>query len=528
MSWASLSTEIQWLILDHLRDSKCRQYEPPARRRARRETTGISQAAYASVCREWNDFFEKANFEKLILHQDDILMLSQIVPRCGALVRWIWLRIELPSYDCSLCNQPESVEEDKINKCLFTDAIWGLFEILSQLNDRHHPGITLELSAHSPSLVDHYAQELGCMINDTAWHTLGGIQSPRSLNDRFHRWWFGQRRRITDAAALRMVGHPQGLRFDLRAPAVKRMDKTLPRVRAVKALVVRGQCYRHFSVSKALDPIIRNLTQLRDLSYECWEGYDTAEIKGRHIRLRENKILLSETLRYRRSLRRICLYEGTSRCNEDHLRPSLTWNRSAIGFGSDLAKASRNLNELYVNDLAEADDFFRPFWGTDLQKRATRQMVWRNLRRISLFAELVPPLSYDGRIQAAGHAACRMPQLQLMELWYCNGQYQCVFTYNISQHAHDTHKLELRSSWGAHLTPATVQVWRSAVCGRGPGMELEVRGQGEVYFLPRGHDLMCALVLRGDALTETSRRQILGQHGHTGLGKGSRQMKADY
>ncbi|KAL6876804.1 hypothetical protein J3F83DRAFT_421770 [Trichoderma novae-zelandiae] len=515
MSWASLSTEIQCLILDHLRDFKCRQYEPPARRRVRREMSGISQAAYASVCREWSNFFERANFERLILHQHDITTLGEVVPRCGALIRWIWLRIELPSYDCSLCDQPESVEEDKVNKFLFTDAVWALFGILSQLNESHHPGMTLELSAHSPSLVDHYAQELGCMINDTAWHTLGGIQSPQSLNDRYHRWWSGQRRRITDAAALRMAGHPQGLRFDMRAPVVKRMNKTLPRVRAVKALVIRGQCYRHLSIPKALDPIIRNLTQLRDLSYECWKGFDTAEIKGRHIRYYENDSLFFDTLKYRRSLRKISIYEGTSRCNENHLRPRLTWRHAAVDFGSALAKASRNLDELYVNDIVEAGDFFRPFWGHDFRERVTRRILWRNLKRISLFAELVPPVSYEGRIQAAGRAACKMPQLQFMELWYCDGHYQCYFSFESSQDARDSHKLELRSSWGGHLSPATVQAWREAVCGRGPAMELDVRGQGVIFDLPKGRDLMCALVLRGAALTNTSRRQILGQHGHS-------------
>ncbi|KAL7821736.1 hypothetical protein V8C26DRAFT_390814, partial [Trichoderma gracile] len=417
MSWSSLSTEIQWLILDHLRASKCRQYEPPSRHRWGRITTGISQAAYPSVCRDWRDFFEETNFEKLILHQDDIPMLGEVVPRCGALIRWIWLRIELPAYDCRLCDQPESTEENRVNKYIFTDAIWGLFDILSQLNNDHHPGITLELSAHSPSLVDHYAKELGCMINDTAWHTLGGIQRPRPPSDIRHRWRRGQRKGLPNAAALRMVGHPEGLRFDLRAPVPKRMNKTLPRVRAVKGLVIRGQCYRHLSISKALDPIIKNLTQLRELSYECWKGYNTADMNQRGIRVRENEILLSETLRYRQSLRKISIYEGTSRCNRKYLHPYYTWGCATLGFGSDLAKASRNLEELYVNDLAEADDFFRPFWGTNFQKRTTRQMVWRSLKRISLFAQLVPPDLFEERIQAAGHAACRMPQLQFMELW---------------------------------------------------------------------------------------------------------------
>ncbi len=68
------------------------------------------------------------------------------------------------------------------------------------------------------------------------------------------------------------------------------MSKALPKVRAVTAMVIRGQCYRHFSVSKALDPIIRNLTQLRHLSYECWKGFNTAKISGRRIRMNENYV----------------------------------------------------------------------------------------------------------------------------------------------------------------------------------------------------------------------------------------------
>lgn len=515
MSWQSLPTAARWLILDNLRDSKCRQYESPEQRQERRERGGTSQAAYASVCREWNSFVEEANFEKLILHQDDIPMLGRVVPRCGTFIRWIWLRIELPSYDCSLCDDPESVEEDQVNKFIFTDAVWALFGILSQLNKSDHPGITLELSAHSTSIADHYAQELGCMINDTAWHTLGPLQSPRALNDRYHRWWFGQRRRITDGAALRLVGHPKGLRFDMRAPVARSMRKTLPKVKVVTALVIRGQCYRHFSVRKTLDPIIRNLTRLRDISYECWKGDDTAEFEGGRIRYNEKHHLLSKTFKHRRTLRKISMYEGTSRCNRSHLDPRWTWEQPAKGASSALAKASRNLDELYVNDIVEAGDFFQAFSDLDFLGRGARGIRWKNLKRISLFGKLVPSDLYKDRIRAAGIAARKMPQLQFMELWYCDGQHQCIFTYESPQDAQDTHKLGLRSSWGGRLDSATIQTWRGAVQNRGPAVGFEVRGQGKIFKLPKGRDLMCALMLRGDVLTKTSRRQISGQHGYS-------------
>ena len=516
MSWQRLPTEVRWLILDNLRDFKCRQYESPERRRKRREAGGPSQAAYASVCREWRRFFEEANFEKLILHQDDIPMLASVVPRCGGLLRWIWLRIELPTYDCSLCDDPESAEEEKANAFLFTDAVWALFGVLSRLNRSDgHPGMTLELSAQSPSIVDHYAQELGRMINDTAWHTLGSYMPPRALNDRYHRWWFAHRRHITDGAALRMVGHPKGLRFDLRAPIVKRMSKTLPKVQVVTALVIRGPCYRYLSVSKALDPIIRHLTQLREIAYEFWKGYDTVEVEGRRVRHYEKDHLLSKTLRHCPTLRRISLYEGTSRCNRDHLDRHWTWEQPpAAGLGSALAKASRNLEELYVNDLVEAGDFFRPFSGLDLLERATRRMRWRNLRRISLFATLYPQELYQRRILAAGHAARKMPQLELMELWYCDEHYQCIFTYRSAQDRGGAHTLDFRSNWGGGLCESARDAWREAVRDRRPAARLVVRGEGKIFMLPKSRDLMCALWLQGNVLTQTSRRQILGQHGY--------------
>lgn len=316
------------------------------------------------MCREWNSFFEPANFEKLILHQDDVEAFRDFVlgRHRALLVGWVWVRIELPLCDCTRCCQPESVEEDKANKFIFTNAIWRLFEILSGFN-KTHPGITLELSAHSPSMVVHYAQDARNMLNDTAWHSNRAL-GPRRMIDSPHNWINGQRRPMKDGAALRMVGPPRGLRFELRAPTAKRM-RSLLKVKVVKALVIRLQCYRHFSVPKALDHIIRNLTQLRDLTYECWKSFTSEKIAGRHIRGKEHLTLFEGTFKYRRTLRKVSIFEGTSRCNYRHAAPEWTFARPTVSLGAALAETSRHFEELHMNDMVDARDFFSPFWLDD-------------------------------------------------------------------------------------------------------------------------------------------------------------------
>lgn len=116
-----------------------------------------NQSTYATVCREWQYFFERTNFQRLTVHQSDLLELGRIVQgQRRMFVKWIWLRLELPEYDCECCNMQESSEEIQSHNIVFTNAIWDLFAILSTWEKKGEFGVrergpTLELSAHSPS-----------------------------------------------------------------------------------------------------------------------------------------------------------------------------------------------------------------------------------------------------------------------------------------------------------------------------------------------------------------------------------------
>jgi hypothetical protein len=181
--------------------------------------------------------------------------------------------------------------------------------------------------------------------------------------------------------------------------------------------------------------------------------------------------------------------------------------------GVALAERSRDLEELYVNNLVDANEFFSEFRG-DVPTVKSEKMQWSNLRCVSLFTQLLCREGFEDQIRIAGRGASNMPQLEFMELWYTGREWQCIFAYRTSQHLHDTHKLRLRSSWGGRLDPGRVAVWRKAVGHRGGGMGFEVIRQESSFKFPKGRDEFCALVLKGEVLTWTTRRQIANRSIH--------------
>lgn len=60
-----------------------------------------AHASYATVCQEWQAFFERDHFKRLVLSPLCIRDLDKRVqPGRRSLVKHIWLRIELPEHIC--------------------------------------------------------------------------------------------------------------------------------------------------------------------------------------------------------------------------------------------------------------------------------------------------------------------------------------------------------------------------------------------------------------------------------------------
>lgn len=120
--WEKLPSIVRHAILTKLAAGR----DDGAAGRRRRRTRSF--AAYASVCPEWQAFFEEINFRKLILHDSDVVAFKEIVKRrtkgrniagCQTRsqravaatvssmprIRHIWLRVELQRYGCWFCRK---------------------------------------------------------------------------------------------------------------------------------------------------------------------------------------------------------------------------------------------------------------------------------------------------------------------------------------------------------------------------------------------------------------------------------------
>lgn len=131
-SWGDLPIELREIILKKLEDD----YDGvPEEGRQR-------CAAYATVCSEWQGFFEKIIFRKLVMHASDLDGFAKIIKRrtggvetrnlVGAskrrklatealpvsstlsrmpVIKHLWLRVELPPYGCPECRRAQSPAE---------------------------------------------------------------------------------------------------------------------------------------------------------------------------------------------------------------------------------------------------------------------------------------------------------------------------------------------------------------------------------------------------------------------------------
>lgn len=96
--WMDLPNEIQHSIFQAVAVDS-RRSNPPERR----------LSSFATVCRNWQWYFEQENFRQLILTSARLATLDTNVRHRRNIVRHIWLRIETLEYVCGgMCRRQES------------------------------------------------------------------------------------------------------------------------------------------------------------------------------------------------------------------------------------------------------------------------------------------------------------------------------------------------------------------------------------------------------------------------------------
>lgn len=101
--WYQLPPEIRNMILHEICEVR------------NRKTTGKVQrlAGYATVCLEWQRFFEPVNFRRVTLDYDGLETFSEMVKESQRThrlnyIKHLWFRIKLPEYDYSVCFDAEN------------------------------------------------------------------------------------------------------------------------------------------------------------------------------------------------------------------------------------------------------------------------------------------------------------------------------------------------------------------------------------------------------------------------------------
>lgn len=474
------------------------------------EARGLAEtdqlAVLTTVCRDWQEFFEGKLFQRLTLKTEaDIQTFAHFVQGGRQVhVEWIWLRVELPMYDCQQCHRMGTRENIQVQKAIFTDLIWKLFDVLSgwKMRDVRNGGVTLELSAHSPSDAHHFNKDLRFRLHDTAWDRWED-RPVLPHDDPSHGWMDGKQvKNVPLHAKYRVFGF--GLRFDYSLSSVRRLRMRLPKVSVVTSFILRRQFFRVMAAPKALDPMIRSLTRLNSFTYEPWRG---PTIKYQQWQDWHHTYLARNSLESRRrTLKKVAIFESHDEIwyRPPHSAPGQ--RRTTAWFSWQLARSSHNLEQLYVANNIDAFHFFFAFHAKAPPSQR-RWMVWKTLKYLSLTSQFLSP-HYSGMILSmAARAAERMPQLKIMELWNCwsrRGE-ACVFRFRRGQ---TEASIEFTNTWLGSLTAEAEAAWaRVATLQRPLAFRCEVR-HWNPGFLDGDYAVLEQLELKEHMLHPVSLRQI--------------------
>ncbi|WAO96759.1 Hypothetical protein NCS54_01444300 [Fusarium falciforme] len=329
----------------------------------------------------------------------------------------------------------ESFSGMERNSSVISSGIWKLFCVLS--NWKTANGLTLELSAHSPSDSEHWFKHHSVSANgDTA----GVQEADCSWHDPQHGWVDG---RLIKSA-------PEGAILRLFATTHLSFKQELPRLGGVTCFIIRRQLRRQLSQS-SLGLILGKLRRLEHLIYESWRT-----LEGIHRKKDFEQVIQKH---FPQTLRRVSIFEDfndslSTVINDTLLALQLPANTSRIGgskVAAALASKSLNLEHLSVSYMASADDFFKaclPTW------------TWHRLQSLALTSGLLRRTEsrrdIDYLLYKAGSVALQMPRLHTMVIWDGIKGNACAFIYHVNgEGAHIT----WRSTWEMELTPRVVKAW---------------------------------------------------------------------
>lgn len=201
-----------------------------------------------------------------------------MVYRKRALVRYIWICLELDEYDCTQCasKEAESVLIDDTDHCPITASFQLLFSALSAWEP--NGDLTLDISVYSPSDSEHWFKYMTILPNTpygNMRHQGTGLRiRDEAPHDAHHRGWI---QGVRDAAPVERAISKVFFEIMSDGPFETEEEERewwdqLPKVSAVTCVLLRQQTYRRWKPI-SLGHMLARLPKLQELHYEPWREW---------------------------------------------------------------------------------------------------------------------------------------------------------------------------------------------------------------------------------------------------------------
>lgn len=268
-SWGYLPQEIRLPILEAVMED------------------GSSLASLATVSREWQTTMERHNFARIRLTPSRIPDFDSMTRRNRALVRYLWVCLELEKYDRPYFDSQGVVmrgDRTPTDNVVVTTALHDLLWALSTWEPQGD--LLLDISLYSPSDSEYWFKELTFVPDfpsseecDRALSGTAKARRARIDDDEEHGWTRGAPPGIAIAAAFHpLLSRPRGdfhaLGWGSSEATRGQYDwwKRLPRAPAVTGLLLRQQTRRRLS-PLSVAPMLRCLPRVREVHYEPWRHW---------------------------------------------------------------------------------------------------------------------------------------------------------------------------------------------------------------------------------------------------------------
>jgi hypothetical protein len=239
-----------------------------------------------TVSREWQSFLEPFNFAKITLSVPRLTdSESQVILfKRQDQIRYIWFRVELQQYDCTVCaNQDtEILGLSDANNSFVADAFKSLFLVLTKWEPRGD--LTLDITIYSPSDDKHcfkylrFYSDVGSEYIDFS-PPLTDSNGLGLVNDPEHGWTSGRQLHTPNVYAIErtfqeMMGEGP---FDDEEPEME-WWRNLPSIPVVGTVLLRQQTRRRWN-PVALANMFTRFPNLQELIYEPWREFSEIQFQ---------------------------------------------------------------------------------------------------------------------------------------------------------------------------------------------------------------------------------------------------------